>query len=79
MMTKHRAPHALALAVLGLLLWPQQAYAYLDPGTGSLIIQTVIAGLAAIGYAFRSTLMKVASFLRPGRRRSDRTAAARDK
>lgn len=28
--------------------------AYLDPGTGSLVFQTVVAALAALGYAFRS-------------------------
>jgi hypothetical protein len=29
-------------------------HAYLDPGTGSLVFQTIVAALAALGYAFRS-------------------------
>lgn len=32
----------------GLLLFPSQAYAYLDPGTGSMILQGIIGGLAAV-------------------------------
>jgi hypothetical protein len=32
---------------LAFLLLPNSAYAYLDPGTGSLIIQMVVAGSAA--------------------------------
>ena len=36
------------------LVFPRDAYAYLDPGTGSLVIQTVIAALAAAAYAVRS-------------------------
>ena len=34
-------------AVSGLFLFPCQAHAYLDPGTGSLILQGIIGGLAA--------------------------------
>lgn len=36
------------------LVFPRDAYAYLDPGTGSLVIQTVIAAVAAAAYAVRS-------------------------
>ncbi|MEZ5319804.1 MAG: hypothetical protein R2752_20550 [Vicinamibacterales bacterium] len=79
MTSRSRARHALLLAVAGLLLWPREAHAYLDPGTGSLVIQTIIAGLAAVGYAFRSSLGKVASLFRPGRRRQDSTPADRDR
>ena len=35
-------------AVSGLFLFPSQAYAYLDPGTGSMILQGIIGGLAAV-------------------------------
>ena len=33
--------------------WTQPAYAYLDPGSGSLILQGIIAGIAAIGVVAR--------------------------
>jgi hypothetical protein len=36
---------ALCLALLVFLLLPGRAYAYIDPGTGSLIWQVLIAGL----------------------------------
>ena len=35
------------LGIIALML-PSAAYAYFDPGTGSLIIQALIGGLAAI-------------------------------
>ncbi len=34
--------------VVGLISYTSPAYAYLDPGTGSMIIQGLVAGLAAI-------------------------------
>ena len=79
MTARRRSRRALAMAVVGLLVWPREAHAYLDPGTGSLIIQTVIAGLAAAGYAFRSSLWKIVSLIRPGRRSADPPTAAREK
>ena len=33
--------------------FPINAFAYLDPGTGSIIIQALIAGVAAAGLFFR--------------------------
>jgi hypothetical protein len=42
---------------------------YLDPGTGSLIVQSVIAALAAVGFALRVYWSKVRAWLKwPGRR-----------
>lgn len=40
-------------AVLIALLFPRDAFAYIDPGSGSLIFQTVVAALAGIAYAVR--------------------------
>lgn len=37
----------LLIAVLGTLGAVSDAYAYLDPGTGSYVLQIVLAGLAA--------------------------------
>jgi hypothetical protein len=39
-----------ALAVI----WPGTAHAYFDPGTGSMIIQALIAGLAGGWFLFRT-------------------------
>ena len=45
------------------------AYAYLDPGTGTIILQGLIAGAATGLYFIRSHIRMVASFL-TGRRKS---------
>ena len=37
------------LAVVLLTAWPTLAFAYIDPGTGSALIQGLIAAIAAIG------------------------------
>lgn len=37
----------LAVIIAAIFLTSNQAYAYLDPGTGSLLLQGLIAGVAA--------------------------------
>jgi len=40
----------IAIAILGCALGSAPAHAYLDPGTGSIILQSILAGIAvAIG------------------------------
>lgn len=41
------------LALLASILAPLDALAYLDPGTGSALLQGVIGGLAAIGVVLK--------------------------
>lgn len=43
---------------------------YIDPGTGSLLLQTLIAGILGLLYYFRAALKKIASWL--FRRRNDK-------
>ena len=43
----------LAVIAIGTLGWPADAAAYLDPGTGSMILQGLIAGLAGLAVACR--------------------------
>ena len=43
--------HLITLVVCGLIAMP--AHAYLDPGSGSLIIQSVIGAIAAIGVTLK--------------------------
>ncbi len=43
--TEHRTPSVLAVATLG-LLFAAPSHAYLDPGTGSIILQGLLAGIA---------------------------------
>ncbi len=43
----------LVLGVLAVALFPTDAHAYIDPGTGSYIIQIVIAGIMAGALALK--------------------------
>lgn len=46
-------PSLMTLVVMSLLLYfsfPAKAYAYLDPGTGSFIIQMLVGGLLGIAF-----------------------------
>ena len=54
------------LAVLGLFffVFPQKAYAYLDPGTGSFILQLVIAALLGGLFAVKIFWNKIKIFFR---------------
>lgn len=50
----------LALCLAALLCVPVTASAYLDPGTGSLIFQSLLAVLFGVGVAFRQVRAWVA-------------------
>jgi hypothetical protein len=60
-----------ALASGATLLSTQEAHAYLDPGTGSMLLQGLIAGLAATSVVIGRYWYKVKSYFV---RISDRTA-----
>ena len=45
--------------------------AYLDPGTGSLILQAIVAALAGVVVAITAYWQKVKSFFRRGSRNSE--------
>jgi len=44
------------------LIFPQAAYAYLDPGTGSYILQIILAALAGLGFTIKIYWTKVRAF-----------------
>ena len=41
------------LLLTTLALFTQPAWAYLDPGTGSMLLQVILGGIAAIGVALK--------------------------
>ena len=45
-----------------LLAFSQQAAAYVDPGTGSLILQAIAAGIAVIGFTVKTYWYKILAF-----------------
>ena len=55
---------------------PDVVLAYIDPGSGSLIIQVLIASLIAIPVFFRNQIARITGF---SRRRSEKQAPADDR
>ena len=41
------------------LFFPSLAFAYVDPGSGSVIVTTILGLIAAIGYTFRKYYYKI--------------------
>ncbi len=55
----------LALVVLGVdLCVPPPALAYLDPGTGSMVFQWIIAGLVGSAFALRILWRRITGMFR---------------
>jgi hypothetical protein len=61
----NRLTLAVSGAFLGLILTVQPAWAYLDPGTGSLILQGLTAGVAGVLVVGKLYFARLKSFL-PG-------------
>lgn len=52
------------LGILGLVLIGERpVHAYIDPGSGSLIYQTLLAGALALGFGFRRIIGAVRQFM----------------
>ena len=47
-----------------LLVAEAPAHAYIDPGSGSLLYQALLAGLLGLGFTFRRTTATVSRFFR---------------
>ncbi len=45
------------------LISPTQAHAYLDPGTGSIIVQAIVAGIVGIATVTRLYWNRIRTFL----------------
>ncbi len=45
------------------LIFPKQAYAYLDPGTGSYIFQLIMAGLFGVALVIKIFWRRIKAFL----------------
>jgi hypothetical protein len=53
-----------ALIAAGILLWAAPAYAYLDPATGSILLQGLLAGVAGLMVVLRLYWGRVTAFFR---------------
>ena len=47
------------LAVIVITLSVEPAYAYLDPGTGSMLLQVILGGVAAVAVALKLFWYKI--------------------
>lgn len=63
-MCKGSACMLLVAIVFFELIFPRRAWAYLDPGTGSLILQIVFAGILGAIFTFKMWWRRVIDFLR---------------
>jgi hypothetical protein len=55
-----------------------QVFAYLDPGSGSLIAQLLVGGVAAVGVSLKLYWQRVLSFLRIRRTDDEPAVEQRD-
>lgn len=62
---------AAALLAAALLLAPAAAHAYIDPGTGSFVIQGIIAAVVGAGVALKMFWGRITGALGGKRRPSD--------
>jgi hypothetical protein len=69
-----------AAVVLLVLIGERPAHAYIDPGTGSLIYQTVLTVLLGLGFMLRRSRASISRFVRRFGRGAtpDRVAESRD-
>jgi hypothetical protein len=73
--TVNMTTYALVL-VTALLLWPTSAEAYLDAGSGSMLLQLVLGGVAGLLVILKLYWQRVLSFL--GLRRDEPAAVPED-
>ena len=59
-------PHLVWCALLGFccLLFPPPTYAYIDPGTGSYLVQVVIAGLLGVLFSVKIYWARIKTFFK---------------
>ncbi len=58
-----RLSHLLLLCAGASLMLPTPAQAYIDPGTGSVVLQMLIAGALGAAFAVKRFWRKIVSFL----------------
>lgn len=52
-----------ALSVLSYVLTTSLAYAYIDPGTGSIVTTAILGAIAAVAFTFRKYMYKLRRLL----------------
>jgi len=60
------------VAIMILLFWVTPVYAYLDPGTGSILLQGILAGLASVITAIVTYWKQIKVFFKADPKKKDR-------
>lgn len=55
----------ISVAVILCVVVAAQAHAYIDPGSGSMIMTTILGVIAAVGYTMRKYFYRLKSVFRP--------------
>lgn len=63
MIHSRRTAEIIALLVAFYFLFPRRVYAYLDPGTGSYVLQLIMAGLLGVAFLAKVYWRNVKAFL----------------
>jgi len=53
-----------AFVFCAFVLWPTESFAYIDPGTGSIIIQGIVGAIAAIGVTLKLYRYRIVAYFR---------------
>jgi hypothetical protein len=59
MISKKIYSETLIITITISMLWPKQSLAYLDPGSGSYMIQMFLAATVGFGYIFRNYIKQL--------------------
>ncbi len=51
-----------SLTLIFVIIFPSDAHAYIDPGTGSVIISAIVFLIGSIGYYARVIILKIKNF-----------------
>lgn len=68
--------HASVWLALFICLLARPAYAYLDPASGSLLVQLIVGGLAGLSVLARLFWKRITSAFKRGSRRSNGAATS---
>ena len=60
-----------ALLISLSLVYPGDAHAYVDPGSGSVIVTTILGLFAAIGYTIRKYFYRIRRFFKKAEKSKD--------
>lgn len=57
------------------LVYPGEAYAYVDPGSGSVIVTTILGLFAAIGFTVRKYFYRIRRFFKKSEKNENESDA----